>query len=148
MTTLTLTQTQQAVLSHAIERTQGRIEWFPDSVRGGAQTKVLQGLQNNGLASTDGQSWTVTPEAYQALGLEPQQPTEPVDKPLFRAGSKLAAVLAMLQRPEGTTIAQVMETTGWQSHTVRGTFAGILKRKGVVITSDKPEEGDRIYRAA
>ena len=165
MTTILMTETQQTVLTHAIEHTQGRIEWFPDNVRGGIKTRVLQCLLNNGLASNDGQSWTVTPVAYQVLNIEqPQQveevapeqvtsteqstPTEAQDKPLFRSGSKLATVLDLLQRPEGATIEQVIEATGWQSHTVRGTFAGILKRKGVVITSDKPEKGDRIYRAA
>jgi hypothetical protein len=35
----------------------------------------------------------------------------------------------MLQHPAGATIRQVMETTGWQVHTVRGTFAGALKKK-------------------
>ncbi|MFW8564838.1 DUF3489 domain-containing protein [Orrella sp. 11846] len=151
MTTILMTETQQTVLTHAIEHTQGRIEWFPDNVRGGIKTRVLQCLLNNGLASNDGQNWMVTPVAYQVLNIEqPQQveEAESQDKPLFRAGSKLATVLDLLQRPEGTTIEQVIEATGWQSHTVRGTFAGILKRKGVVITSDKPEKGDRIYRAS
>ena len=154
MTTILMTETQQTVLTHAIEHTQGSIEWFPDNVRGGIKTRVLQCLLNNGLASNDGQTWTVTPVAYQVLNIEqPQQvkevesaSAEPQDKPVFRAGSKLATVLDLLQRPEGATIEQVIEATGWQSHTVRGTFAGILKRKGVVITSDKPEKGDRVYR--
>ena len=35
----------------------------------------------------------------------------------------------MLQRPEGATIAEVVEATGWQPHTVRGAFAGALKKR-------------------
>jgi len=55
----------------------------------------------------------------------------------------------MLQRPEGTTIAQICALTGWQSHTVRGTFAGALKKKlGMTITSEKSQGGERVYRAA
>jgi hypothetical protein len=58
-------------------------------------------------------------------------------------------VIAMLQRPEGTTIAQICALTGWQSHTVRGTFAGALKKKlGMTITSEKAQGGERVYRAA
>ena len=58
-----------------------------------------------------------------------------------------AAVIQMLQRPEGATINQICAATGWQAHTVRGTFAGAFKKKlGLTITSEKPEGGDRIYR--
>ena len=61
--------------------------------------------------------------------------------------SKQALVIEMLKRPEGATIAQICEATGWQAHTVRGTFAGAFKKKlGLTITSEKPEGGDRIYR--
>ena len=52
----------------------------------------------------------------------------------------------MLRRKEGATIAQIVEATGWQPHTVRGAFAGALKKKlGLVVTSEKVE-GVRVYR--
>ncbi len=57
---------------------------------------------------------------------EPGSPTHP------REGTKLMAVLAMLRRPEGTTVAQVGEATGWGKDTVRGFFAG-LKKKGTTV---------------
>src|SRR5690606_25604652 len=46
-----------------------------------------------------------------------------------REHSKQELVIEMLKRPEGATIAQICEATGWQAHTVRGTFAGALKKK-------------------
>jgi hypothetical protein len=49
-----------------------------------------------------------------------------------REGTKQEAVLALLARSEGTTIAQIIEATGWQQHTVRGFLAG-LKRKGTAV---------------
>jgi len=54
-----------------------------------------------------------------------------------REGTKQQAVLAMLRRTEGTTVAQIAEATGWASHTVRGFLAG-LKKKGIqVITLER-----------
>ena len=35
----------------------------------------------------------------------------------------------MLRRSDGATIAQIVEATGWQPHTVRGAFAGALKKR-------------------
>nr|WP_232478953.1 DUF3489 domain-containing protein [Roseomonas rosulenta] len=63
-------------------------------------------------------------------GRPPQEPGAP-RKP--REGTKQQAVLALLRRPEGATVAQVAEATGWAQHTVRGFFAG-LKKKGIEVT--------------
>ena len=38
----------------------------------------------------------------------------------------------MLRRPEGATVAQIAEATGWAQHTVRGFFAG-QKKKGHAV---------------
>jgi hypothetical protein len=54
---------------------------------------------------------------------EPGTPRKP------REGTKQEAVLALLRREEGATIAQICEATGWQGHTVRGFFAGLKKRR-------------------
>jgi len=63
-----------------------------------------------------------------------------------REGTKQAALIAMLRRPEGATVEQMVEATGWQRHTVRGAISGALKKKlGLTVTSEKTE-GARIYR--
>jgi len=60
--------------------------------------------------------------------------------------SKLGQLIALLVSDEGTTLAEMSELTGWQSHTIRAALTG-LKKKGYVIDSDKLD-GVRTYRAS
>ena len=59
--------------------------------------------------------------------------------------SKLEQIVAMLSRPEGASLAELVAATGWQAHSVRGALAGSLKRKGHAILSEKIA-GERRYR--
>lgn len=243
MSTITLTATQHAMLTHAIDHTEGRIDWFPENIKGGARQKVLQGLFNRALITSNGVDHFVAAEGYDALGCakptacsiapdpeldaavaqaeaswtqgvdtndadhdnvdtnesapaaqaepgdvaneteidlhdnatgcderlagtdapateidatqgQPLSAAAPAEQPVAkvirtRENSKQATIIGMLQRTEGATIAQICEVTGWQAHTVRGTFAGAFKKKlGMTITSDKAQGGVRTYRAA
>ncbi|WP_440109354.1 DUF3489 domain-containing protein [Acidovorax sp. BL-A-41-H1] len=193
MTTTQLTPAQHAILAKAINTSGGKIDWFPDNIKGGARKKVLEGMFNRALITPDGEGWCVAAEGYDALGMKrPQVNAEhtskfeakldaiianaeaaqddtadadaeleaavaqaeasfktPVKAPRTRDNSKQSEVIRMLQRPEGATIGQICTATGWQAHTVRGTFAGAFKKKlGLTIVSDKPQGGERVYRIA
>lgn len=69
MTTTQLTLSQHSVLAYAIHNTSGKIDWFPDNLKGGARKKVLDGLFNRALITTDGTDWFVAVEGYDALGV-------------------------------------------------------------------------------
>ena len=64
-----------------------------------------------------------------------------------REGTKQALLVGMLGRAEGATIDEIVAATGWQPHTVRGAFAGALKKRlGLTIVSEKVEGRGRVYR--
>jgi hypothetical protein len=75
-------------------------------------------------------------------------PATAARKPAKRQNSKLASMVAMLRKPDGATIAEMMRATGWQAHSVRGAISGAIKKKlGLTVTSEVTDE-ERCYRIA
>ena len=63
-----------------------------------------------------------------------------------RDGSKTARVVELLKQPGGATLNDLMTSTEWQAHSVRGFLSGTLRKKmGLKVVSGKVGEGERTY---
>jgi hypothetical protein len=141
-----LTDTQHAVLTAAADHPAHRVEHFPENLKGAARTKVLASLLVHGLIREKGKHHVLTQAGLAALGREQPAPAAAEGAPRrTRENTKQAAMIALLKRPEGATLAQLIESTGWQSHSVRGALALMKRHAGVAVTSEKVE-GVRTYR--
>lgn len=169
-----LSDTQRVILSTASQRTDRLALPLPRSLKGGAAHKVVNALIKKGLLNEvkanrklndavwrddeEGNGFTliITEAGFSALGIEIQPKLTMANKPepksapterKTREGTKQALVIEMLRRPEGATIPEIVEATGWASHTTRGFFAGALKKKlGLEITSEKDQVRGRWYK--
>jgi hypothetical protein len=63
-----------------------------------------------------------------------------------RAESKGAKIIEMMRRAKGATLAEIMKTTDWQAHSVRGYISTAAKKHGIKIESTRTEAGDRLYK--
>jgi hypothetical protein len=97
-------------------------------------------------------------EATLAMGNAPAGvvTTEPLNdeqapapkKRKLRDGTKQAQVIDLLKRPEGATLTQIMEATGWKIHTARAVLSRTIQKDlGIALASEKVSGGERVYRA-
>lgn len=168
MTQIQLTDPQAAILSTACAREDGMVFPVVANLKGGAVGNVCKSLLKRGLieeiAATDPDTiWRhneergpitlrAMPLAYTVLGISDDPAftpvAEPAPEPVRRhIGTKQEAVIKMLRAEGGASIAEIVKATGWRPHTVRGFFAGALKKKlGLDVTSEKVEGRGRVYK--
>jgi hypothetical protein len=171
-----LSDTQLIILSRACQREDRNVLPLPETLKGGAVQKVVQSLLNKELiteapAQAGQPTWRedeagnkltllATAAAFNAVGIEllsetsgsgdttteqPSETTAPPQPRRTRENTKQAQLIGMLEK--GATVEEIVTATGWQKHTVRGAFAGALKKKlGLTITSEKVEGRGRVYR--
>jgi hypothetical protein len=105
----------------------------PDSPKTGAG---LKDITAGGLSAAD-----------QASASVPHGSRSATAGGLARGETKLARLIAALRAPEGATIAELTEATGWQAHSVRGAISGNLKKKlNLTVVSEVTENRGRVYR--
>lgn len=157
-TLLKLSPAQSLLLRTAARRADGRVI-PPDTLRGGARVTVLTSLLQRGWIEPADDGHVMTDAGYAAIGQQRPMPPDDVqpmdttddlqllDGIPVRPGSKLAALVVALRRPQGSTSLQLMLATGWQPHTVRGAISGMLRKKlGLNVVLAHNKSGERVYR--
>ena len=84
--------------------------------------------------------------AAHAIAAKPEKTTAVDHEGKSSTTSKQAVVIEMLRAPTGTTIDAMMQSTGWQQHSVRGFLAGVVRKKLKLKLSSEKIDGSRIYR--
>ena len=153
-----LSPAQILLLRTAARRADGRVIPY-STLRGGARVKVLTALLQRGWIKPADDGHVLTDAGYAATGQQrplPPDDVQPMDtagdlQPLegipIRPGTKLAALVMALRRPQGATSLQLMLATGWQQHTVRGAISGMLRKKlGLNVVLAHNDSGERVYR--
>ena len=172
-----LTETQTIILSAGAQRPDNIALPLPKRLAGAAaKMAVTKMIEHGWLQEVDanlrrgeplwretgdghGTTLVVTELGLLAIGIEPVvvKPVVAIREhaakaaapkpPTQRAGTKQAQIIAMLQRPEGATVAEMVEATSWQAHTVRGSISGALKKKlGLPIAAKKVAGRGTVYK--
>ena len=97
------------------------------------------GLEAIGIEPVAASAAASAPKGMPQMEVDAQPADTDAPKPIsIRSGTKQAQIIALLQRPEGASIAEIVDATGWLTHSARGMISGGLKKKlGLPITSEK-----------
>ncbi|QWE17155.1 DUF3489 domain-containing protein [Polynucleobacter sp. AP-Nino-20-G2] len=94
------------------------------------------------------------PDPSLSLSLTPKSPStaklaKPSEVPAprkLKAGSKQAQVIALLHKPQGVSLTELMHATSWQAHSVRGFLSGTIKKKLNLNLISQKINGAQVYR--
>ncbi len=161
-----INDTQAILLSAASQRENGSLLPLPASLANGlAKARALKAIAALTAGELAGERETtdreavlredgdlrfgtfITPAGLATIGIESSQPAPPPAPPVTAPrSSKSANVLALLRRPDGATLAELVAATGWLPHTTRAALTGLRKKGHAVERSKRGEE--TCYRIA
>jgi hypothetical protein len=117
-----------------------RVEPEPATMTKGASTKKNAPRAKKGAKEAK-------PAAKNATGKKAGKKAHDAKPTSAREGSKKQIVVELLSRKNGATLAEIMDATGWQKHSVRGFISGTLTKKmDFPVASLKNDKGERFYR--
>ncbi len=114
------------------------------SKKGASQKKAVP----QGQKTVKGKPLAAKPKKESKANKRAAKPVEAKKTATPRADSKGSKILVLIGRPKGATLAEIMEVTDWQAHSVRGFLSTASKKRGLKIESTRTEAGERTYRIA
>ncbi|MGD0579116.1 MAG: DUF3489 domain-containing protein [Bryobacteraceae bacterium] len=142
-----MTNTEAATVEHAAAVAQQSATVVPEkapSKKGASQNKAAPKGQKNAKGKPPAAKPKREPKAHKNAA----KPAQAKRTARPRADSKGSKILALIGRPKGATLAEIMEATKWQAHSVRGFLSTVSKKRGLKIESTRTEAGERTYRIA
>ncbi len=147
MTDIKLSNAQQRVLEAAADSAESTVEQLTEDLPAGARKSVIGALVKKGCIKKRGNAHYITAAGCNAVGRDAAQCSNnatPGNAP--KRETKQTAIIEMLSRKEGATVVELMEATGWKSHSVRGHISN-MKRKGKAnVEVFTRSSGERCYR--
>jgi hypothetical protein len=105
-----------------------------DAARSEVETTPAPSEADAGTTSAEAAGAEGRAQPGQSAGTQPETAAP-------RAGTKQALMIELLKRPQGATVEQIAEATGWQHHTIRGAISGALKKKlGLTVEATRTRE--------
>ena len=118
-----------------IEQPPAGAEWRSEGDLGFGLVLTERGLAALGVISTDVPA--AVDEPVPSSALSPSASTASAQSARsMPAPTKTSAVIALLGRKQGATLAELVEVTGWLPHTTRAALTG-LRKKGHALTKGK-----------
>lgn len=160
-----LSNTQANILTQAAKTPSADVRTFMKDLKSPAiRDKVLQSMVKHGYVAEQpmmgahpekGEKvYAITEAGIAAAGNTAQHDATPCNTKQQKAApsnepkreTKQSAIIDLLSKPEGTTLAQLIEATGWKPHSVRGHLSNLRKKRGLDIETFTTGEGTRGYR--
>lgn len=151
----TPSKTQQRVLTVAAKEPTADIRAFMTELKSPAiRDKVLQSMIKHGYVteqplagahSEKGEKvYAITEVGMATVRSTAGQDATPCNR--VQRETKQATIVRLLSQEAGTTLTQLIEVTGWQSHSVRGHLSNLRRKHSLPIEAFTTGEGKRGYR--
>jgi hypothetical protein len=150
MTNITISNAQHRVLEDAANFPESEIEKFTQHLPAGARKSMTEALLKKGCIEKRGDQYYITATGCNAVGRDAapcntkQQEAAPSNE--AKRETKQSAIIDLLSKPEGITLAQLIDATGWKPHSVRGHLSNLRKKRGMPIEVFTNSDGKRGYQ--
>ena len=147
MTDIKLSNAQQRVLEAAADSAESTVEQLTEDLPAGARKSVIGALVKKGCIEKRGNAHFITAAGCNAVGRDATPCSNNATQGNApKRETKQSAIMELLSREEGATVVELMEATGWKSHSVRGHISN-MKRKGKAnVEIFTRSSGERCYR--